>query len=392
MAHRPEPTRLNAALDLLTENGFDDLASAVEILVNEAMRIERQAFIGAAPYERSESRLGQANGFKSRSFKTRVGELSLEVPQVRGLEPGQEGFYPSALERGLRSERALTMAVAEMYINGVSTRKVTEVVEELCGFEITSTQVSRAAAKLDEELEAWRTRKLGEVPYMFLDARYEKVRVGPSVVDVALLVAVGVRKDGKRSILGVSVSLSEAEVHWRDFLASLQARGLHGLRCIVSDDHAGLKAARKARFASVPWQRCQCHLQQNAQAYVPRRSMRAIVAKDLRVVFNAPTRPEAERQLGLFIAKYTKTAPKLATWAEENIPEGLTVFDLPEGHQRRLRTTNPLERLNREIKRRTRVASLFPNDASLLRLASALLIEISEEWESGKTYLNLETT
>ena len=257
MTHRPDPTRLTAALDLLNENGFDDLAFAVEILVNEAMCIERQAFLGAGPYERTETRIGQANGFKKRSFKTRVGKLALEVPQVRGLQPDQEAFYPSALERGLRSERALTMAVAEMYINGVSTRKVTKVVEELCGFNITSTQVSRGAAKLDEELEAWRTRELGEVRYMYLDARYEKVRVGPNVVDAALLVAFGVRKDGKRTILGVSVSLSEAEVHWREFLASLQARGLHGLRLIVSDAHAGLKAARTARFAGVPWQRCQ---------------------------------------------------------------------------------------------------------------------------------------
>jgi len=392
MAHQPQLTRLNTALNLLAENGFDDLASAVEILVNEAMRIERQEFLGVGPYERSEARRGHANGYKSRSFKTRVGELSLEVPQVRGLEADQDRFYPSTLERGLRSERALTMAVAEMYINGVSTRKVTKVVGELCGFKITSTQVSRAAAKLDEELEAWRTRKLGEVIYMYLDARYEKVRVGPKVVDAALLVAVGIRADGKRSILGVSVSLSEAEVHWREFLSSLQARGLHGLRCIVSDDHAGLKAARRARFAGVPWQRCQCHLQQNAQAYVPRKSMKADVAKGLRAIFNAPTRVEADRQLELFVAKYEKTAPKLASWAEENIPEGLTVFDLPDAHQRRLRTTNPLERLNREIKRRTRVASLFPNDASLLRLASALLIEISEEWENGKIYLKMETT
>ena len=390
MTHQPDPTRFAAALNLLTQNGFDDLASAVEILINEAMRLERQEFLGVAPYERSESRVGQANGFKRRSFNSRVGELELKVPQVRGLDDGAKPFYPNSLECGLRSERALTMAVAEMYVNGVSTRKVTAVVKELCGLEVTSTQVSRAAKLLDDELEQWRTREIGEIPYMYLDARYEKVRVDNKVISVALLIAVGIRKDGTRSVLGVRVSLSEAEVHWRDFFASLQARGLHGLKCIVSDDHAGLKAARQARFSGVPWQRCQFHLQQNAQSYVPSQSMKTEVASDLRAVFNASSRAEAERQIKLLAQKYAEKAPKLADWIEENIPDGLTVFDLPEAHRRRIRTTNPLERLNREIKCRTRVATLFPNEASLLRLASALLIEISEEWESGRIYLNLE--
>ena len=194
------------------------------------------------------------------------------------------------------------------------------------------------------------------------------------------------RLDGKRTILGVSASLSEAEVHWRDFLESLQQRGLHGIEMIISDDHAGLGAARVARFAGVPWQRCQFHLQQNASAYVPRREMRATVARDLRSVFEASDRNAADRRLAEVVTSYRDTAPRLAEWAETNIPQGLTIFSLPPEYRRRLRTTNGLERVNREIKRRTRVASLFPNEASLLRLVTAILAEISDEWETERTY------
>ena len=200
----------------------------------------------------------------------------------------------------------------------------------------------------------------------------------------------GIGPDGKRQILGVSAALSEAEVHWRSFLQSLQARGLCGVEFIVSDDHAGLRAARTAVFPSVPWQRCQFHLQQNAQAYVPRLDQRAQAAEAIRSVFNAPSRAAANLRLKEVVAAYASGAPKLAAWMEENLPQGLTVFALPSPHQRRLRTTNAIERVNQEIKRRTRVASLFPNEASLLRLVSALLAETSAEWETGKVYLNMD--
>jgi transposase-like protein len=310
---------------------------------------------------------------------------------VRGLPADVVGFYPQSLEKGLRSERALKLAIAEMYVTGVSTRKVAQITQELCGFEVSSSQVSRATQLLDVELDAWRSRPLGEIPYLILDARYEKVRHGGVVIDMALLLAIGVQADGTRTVLGVSVSLSEAEVHWRAFLSSLLARGMKGVRYIVSDDHTGLRAARQATLPSVPWQRCQGHLQQNAQAYVPKVAMRAEVAQAIREVFNAPSRPEAERLLQLLVERYQPIAPAFAQWAEENLPEGLTVFTLPGAHRTRLRTTNGLERLNREIKRRTRVVTVFPNEAALLRLASALLVEISEEWETGKVYLNLES-
>ena len=278
-----------------------------------------------------------------------------------------------------------------MYVQGVSTRKVAQITQELCGVEVTSAQVSRASQLLDEELEIWRTRPLGEIPYLVLDARYEKVRHGGHIVDVALLIAVGVQAEGKRTVLGVSVSLSEAETHWRSFLATLLERGVHGVKLIVSDDHAGLKQARQAALPSVPWQRCQCHLQQNAQAYVPQQALRAEVAQAIRDIFNAPDKTEAERMLDRLVVRYQQQAPKLAEWAQENIPQGLTVFQLPQSHRVRLRTTNGLERLNREIKRRTRVASIFPNEQALLRLASALLVEIDDEWQTGKIYLNMKS-
>ncbi len=210
------------------------------------------------------------------------------------------------------------------------------------------------------------------------------------MVPCAVLVAAGVRSDGKRSILGVSVSLSEAEVHWRGFIESLQERGMHGVRMVTSDDHKGIRAALAARLTGVPWQRCQCHLQRNAQAYVPKKHMSAAVADAIRGVFNASDEHEAEEKLSRMIEVYRKKAPALARWAEENIPEGLSVFRLPARHRRRLRTTNSVERINEEIKRRTRVARLFPNEESLLRLVSAILSEISEDWETGRVYLNMK--
>jgi transposase-like protein len=391
MTHRKDDNAIENVLEALIDNGLEGMADAMATLMNEAMKLERSQFLGAGPHERTSERIGYANGFKDKTVRTRIGELKLAIPQVRDLPTWMDGFYPRSLERGLRSERALKLSLAEMYVNGVSTRRVKAITEQLCGFSISSTEVSRAAELLDEELEAWRTRPVGEVPYLVLDARYEKVRHGGQVRDCAVLLAVGVRDDGKRSILGVSVSLSEAEVHWRAFLSSLMARGMHGTCLVVSDDHEGLKAARKATLPSVPWQRCQFHLQQNAQAYVPRVAMRREVAEAIRAVFHAPDRVEADRMLARLVECYQKSAPKLVEWAEENLPEGLAVFQLPLSHRRRLQTVNGLERLNKEIARRTRVATLFPNEASLLRLVSALLVEISEEWETGRIYINLES-
>jgi putative transposase len=373
-------------LEKLSEEGLEGLPEMIQILVNEAMRIERERYVNAKPYERKEERRGHANGYKDKTVKTRVGEITFEVPQVR-----EGGFYPAALEKGMRSERALTLTLAEMYVQGVSTRKVSAITEQLCGTEVSASQVSRAAKLLDEMLETWRGRTLGEIVYLILDARYEKVRLAGKVQDAAILLASGVKKNGKRVILGISVSLSEAEEHWRAFLEGLVKRGLRGVQLVISDDHVGLKAARKTVFSGVPWQRCQFHLQQNAQSYVPRVSMRREVAEDIRTIFNAPDPETAQTYLDKAVDKYSVSAPKLADWMEVNIPEGFTVFAFPREHQRRLRTSNSLERLSQEIKRRTRVIRVFPNEQACLRLISAILMEICEDWEYGRLYLEMES-
>ena len=383
-----EDNPIGQIMEIIIEQGFGGMDQAMTILINEAMKIERSHVLRANAYERTPDRLGQANGYKPKNVKSRLGNLGLQIPQVRdGI-----GFYPSALEKGERSERALKLAMAEMYIKGVTTRKVSGVLQKLCGLNFSSADVSRASELLDKELDLWRNRPIGEVAYLMLDARYEKVRMNGSVVSCAVLVATGVLADGNRSVLGVTVSMSEAEVHWRDFLLSLKRRGMHGTKLVTSDDHSGLKAALQSSLPGVPWQRCQVHLQRNATAYVPKTDMREEVAKDLRSIFNAPDREEADRLLNKNIEKYSKGAGRLAVWMEENIPEGLAVFAMPEKHRRRLRTTNMVERQNREIKRRTRVSGLFPNEASLLRLVSAILMEVSEDWESAdKVYLKMET-
>ena len=381
-------TLLNQIVNHISQEGSDGLAEAMRLLLNHAMEVERSKALGARPYERCDTRTGHANGFKPKTLQTRLGEMTVAVPQVRG----EVEFYPSALERGRRSERALTLAIAQMYVQGVSTRKVTAILQQLAGtLEISSTQVSRAAAQLDAQLATWRQRPLDTVAYRYLilDARYEKVRRDGVVLDSAVLVATGIDENGQRAILGVSTALSEAEVHWRDFLSSLQERGLNGILLIVSDDHHGLRAALKARFAGVPWQRCQFHLQQNAMHYVPKIAMRSTLAAELRQVLHAPTRAQADALLKSLAAKHRPAAQELADWLEANVPESLTVLSLPPEHRPRMRTSNAAERLNQEIKRRTRVARVFPNTESLLRLVTAVLNEISDDWESSKTYLNM---
>jgi len=389
--HEANATTVATALELLSAQGFEGMAGAIRILLNEAMLIERSTYLGAAPYERADSRRGYANGFKPKTVKTRVGEIEFSVPQVRDQGENGERFYPSALEKGLRSERALNLALAEMYIQGVSTRRVTKVIEELCGTEISSMQVSRAVQSLDGELEQWRERKLERCRYIVLDATYQKVRIGGCVVSSAVLVALGVRDDGKRVILGTSVATSEAEVHWRKFIESLLARGLHGVVLVTSDDHSGLKAALTATLPGVAWQRCQFHFQQNAQSYVSKLELRPLVAEDIRSILNASTEADAKLITASVVSKYEASEPRLAERLAENIGEPLTVLQFPIEHRRRLRTSNSVERLNKEIKRRTRVAGLFPNEASLLRLVTALAMEISEDWETGRIYLTMES-
>ena len=366
MTYQTDCTLPDELLEQIADQGLDVLPELIRTVINTAMQIERQQFLNASPYERSPERRGHANGYKPKTVTTRVGQVTFDVPQVR-----DSSFYPQALEKGLRSERALKLALAEMYVQGVSTRRVAAITEKLIGTEVTSVQVSRAVAELDHQLQAWRERPLGRYKYLWLDARYEKVRVDGMVRDAAVLMAAGLNLDGKREVLGVSISLSEAEIHWRSFLESLTQRGLTGVELITSDDHAGLEKARKAVFGGVPWQRCQFHL--TAECAGVRASQGAEIRSGCRYPCCFQCSPSAggRRTIGFSGSEVCQNSSDLADWMEENIPEGLTVFSFPEKHRRRLRTTNGLERLNREIRRRTRVAVLFPNTASCLRLGNS---------------------
>ncbi|HQL33905.1 MAG TPA: IS256 family transposase [Treponemataceae bacterium] len=382
MAYETDYTLLEQVIQMLAANKDNKFSRVIETVVNEAMKLERTQALQAEPYERTDERTGYANGFKDKTLSLATGKVLLKIPQVRGLE-----FYPSCIEKGIRSERSLKLAIAEMYVKGVSTRRVSDIVEILCGTEVSSSQVSRLAKELDAEVESWRASPIGQIQYLILDARYESVRVGSQVVKQALLLAIGVDYNGERHILDTSVANSEAEVNWRAFLEGLVRRGMHGLRMITSDDHSGLRAAIDAVFPGILWQRCQFHLQQNAHAYVTRKDDVPVVSADIRKVFNAPDYENAERYLNQLVETYQKTNPRLAAWADENLREGLSVFHIPENHRRKMRTSNLAERQMKEIKRRTRVVGVFPNAESLLRLVATLLLEQNDQWQNDKRYL-----
>ena len=382
MAYETDYTLLEQVIQMLAANKDNKFSRVIETVVNEAMKLERTQALQAQPYERTDERTGYANGFKDKTLALATGKVLLKIPQVRGLE-----FYPSCIEKGIRSERSLKLAIAEMYVKGVSTRRVSDIVEILCGTEVSSSQVSRLAKELDAEVESWRASPIGQIQYLILDARYESVRVGSQVVKQALLLAIGVDYNGERHILDTSVAKSEAEVNWRAFLKGLVRRGMHGLRMITSDDHSGLRSAIDAVFPGILWQRCQFHLQQNAHAYVTRKDDVPVVSADIRKVFNAPDYENAERYLNQLVETYQKTNPRLAAWADENLREGLSVFHIPENHRRKMRTSNLAERQMKEIKRRTRVVGVFPNAESLLRLVATLLLEQNDQWQNDKRYL-----
>jgi transposase-like protein len=390
MPDKTNDTVIATVMEQLMAEGPQAMAQIITALMNLAMRMEREQFLGAGHYERAVDRRGYANGIKPKLIDTLAGTLSLEVPKTAGTD---EPYYPQALERGRRSCRAVMLAVAEMYVCGVSTRDAERVMAEFGLKSLSSTQVSRAAKLLDEELEAWRRRQLGEIHYLFLDARYEKSRQGGVVRDAAVLSAVGVGPDGRRRVLGVSAALSEAEVHWRAFLEDLVGRGMRGVRFIASDDHAGLEAARKAVLGGAVWQRCQFHLAQNAIHHAPTAAIRKRIGSQLREIWNAKNLAGAEAELKALVEAYRNRAPELAAWLEVAIPEGLAVFTLPEHHRKRMRTSNPIERaVQQELKRRTVKVRVFPNNASLLRLVTAVLVEIDETWQaSTQPYINWNT-
>jgi len=375
---------IHEVLEDFMKNGINELKESMERLFNQLMLAEREDFVGAAPYERTPHRKDYCNGFKEKSLLTRSGELELLVPQTRS-----SNFYPSCLEKGEQVEQALKLALAEAYVQGVSTRRMKAVTEELCGKEISSTQISRFAEVLDEEVKKFKNRSLGSCEYVYLDADYEKVRYEGSVRSLAILKAVGVNDEGIREILGISCSLSEAEVHWRGFLEDLIKRGLHGTKLVISDSHKGLRAALNAVFPSVRWQRCLFHLAQNACAYAPNKSMRSEISKAVREVYQALDRKEAETRLRSVVEKHKDKAKGFCEWLEEHFIEGLTFYEFPKEHWKKIRTVNVVERINQEQKRRTRVARLFPSIKSCERLVVTIAMRIHEEWGSGKKYLTM---
>jgi putative transposase len=381
--HRRTDTQMAQEV-LLDDAGF--LAEVVQRVLQELLEAEMTEHVGAAPYERAAGRKGHRNGHKPRALRTRVGTLNLLVPQDR------EGTFSTRLfARYQRNEKALCLALMEMYVEGVSTRKVKDITEALCGTSFSKSLVSSLAGSLDAELRAWRERRLEGTayPYLFVDARYEKVRVGHRIVSQGVLIVSAVRDDGFREIVGVQVADTESEATYQDLFRSLKARGLKGVELVVSDDHEGLKAAVFRHFQGASWQRCQVHYARNLLGMVGAKSRKELAA-DLRAVFAATS---SEQALGIAskVARRWREEghEKVAEHIEEHVEECLSCLAFPESHRRRIRTTNGQERLNQEIKRRTRVVRIFPNSQACLRLVSALAVEQSEEWVTGRRYLDM---
>jgi transposase-like protein len=364
--------------------GEDFVRQLVERTVQQVLEAEMTSFLGAETYERSGERRGWRNGFKPRTLKTRVGELELMVPKDRNGE-----FQTELFERYQRSEKAFVAALLQMYVEGVSTRKVTAITEALCGLEVSKSQVSALTAKLDAEIAEWRTRPLSEAyPYLIFDARYEKVRRGGSVVSQGVLVAIGISAAGYREVLGCWVAESESEASWSAVFNELKQRGLRGVLYVVSDDHQGMVKAIARHFQGAVWQRCQVHFVRNALALCGQQQ-RPQVLRLMKTVTEAPTREAAKAALSVAVAELEKKAPKVARLLEDSGEEILGVYALPEAHRKRMRTTNMLERQNQELKRRTRVVRVFPHEQSCLRLIAALLMETNQEW-MGRIYLRME--
>jgi transposase-like protein len=375
--------------ELVQEVLLDDpsfLREIVERAVQQILEAQMTEHVGGvAPYERVEGRTGRRNGHKPRALRTRVGTLNLLVPQDR------EGTFSTRLfSRYQRNEKALCLALMEMYLEGVSTRKVKDITEALCGTSFSKSTVSSLAGSLDSELGAWRGRRLEAeaYPYLFVDARYEKVRVDRRVVNQGVLVVSGVRDDGFREILGVEVANTESEATYQELFRSLKRRGLSGVELVVSDDHEGLKAAIARHFQGASHQRCQVHYARNLLGMVGV-TRRKELAEGLRGVFAAPSREVALGLASELADRWRGGYPGVAEHVEEHIEECLTCLAFPESHRRRIRTTNSLERFNQELKRRTRVVRIFPNREACLRLVSALAVEQSEEWLTGRRYLDM---
>ena len=383
MTHSKDSQRNQEIQALINEPDF--LKELLQGFLQEHLETEITEFLQAAPYERVKDRTGHRNGYKPRMLRTRVGTLNLLVPKDR------EGrFQTSLFKRYQRSEKALVLALQEMYLQGVSTRKVTEITEALCGTEFSKSQVSALTTGLDVELDAWRNRPLdGEYPFLIVDAQYHKVRENHRVISKGILTVVGISKDGYREILAVECGITENETTWAAVFKKLYERGLRGVLLVISDDHKGLVKAISRYFQGCQWHRCQVHYLRNLLDRAPKK-LRKTLADKLKDIFNAPDREQAQLRVKQLIDLYESKYPQIAEFLENTSHEVLACFNFPEEHRKRIRTTNGLERFHEEIRRRTRVIRIFPNQNSCLRLVSALAAEQHDNWISGKRYLTME--
>jgi putative transposase len=374
-----------ANLKALIAEDQDFVRHLVREVMQEILEAEMTDALGAEPGERTEGRLGYRAGHYPRTLITRVGKLELRVPRDR------DGRFSTELfERYQRSEKALVSALAEMYVQGVSTRKVKAITEELCGHSFSASAISQINKGLDESLSEFARRHLDEpYPYLILDARYERVREGGVIRSQAVFIAIGINPDGYRQILGVELSGRESQTSWRDFLVGLKERGLHGVEFVVSDDHQGLRKSLMEILPEAAWQRCYVHFLRNALDHMPRKASDDCL-QELRWLYDRRNLSEAQKDLSAWLLRWQGTYPRLCDWVEENISETLTFYRLPLGHHKHLKSTNMLERLNEEIKRRTRVVRIFPNQESCLRLIRALAVETHEGWLEERRYLNMD--
>ncbi len=354
--------------------------------MQEVLESEMTEALGAAKSQRTGQRVGYRSGYYPRQLITRVGTLELRVPQDR------QGRFPTQVfEQYQRSEKALVAALAQMYVQGVSTRKVKAVTEELCGHEFSASSISAITGKLDTQLEEFARRRLEEpFPYLILDARYEKVRYNGVITTRAVLIALGIDWEGRRQVLAVEWANRESQTSWKELLLSLKERGLHGVQFCVSDDHPGLKRAISQVLPEAMWQRCYVHFLRNALDHLPRKADDDCLT-ELRWLYDRHDVMEARTDLQKWLSKWAQKYPRLCQWAEENIEETWTFYRLPRQHHKHLKSTNMLERLNQEIKRRTLVVRIFPNEASCLRLIRALAAEVHEDWLEDHRYLNMES-
>jgi putative transposase len=384
MANREAtPARLDWKAVLTSDD--DGFRALLQTVVQEVLEAEMTEALQAEKNERTAARVGYRSGHYDRKFVTRVGLLELRVPQDRSGR-----FSTELFERYQRSEKALVAALAEMYVQGVSTRKVKAITEELCGHSFSASAISDATARLDGALTAFAERRLEEAyPYLILDARYERIREAGAIQSQAVLVAIGVDWEGRRQVLGVELANRESRSSWRDFLAGLKRRGLFGVEFVVSDNHEGLKAAIREVLPEAAWQRCYVHFLRNTLDHVPRK-VDDDCLMELRWFYDRRDVAEVRRDLAAWLAKWQTKYSRLTSWVEENVEETLTYYRLPLPHHKHMKSTNMLERLNQELKRRTLVVRIFPNAASCLRLVRALAVETHEGWLEATRYLNME--